>query len=73
MSITPNLNEGDLLVMNADLFHKTGAAYSDRIAIRFDFTPQLKFYKKIIPPLLCKFFEYHSSTKKAKYALYQKK
>ena len=64
LSVSPHLHEGDLLLMNADVFHKTGATYSDRISIRFDFTPHLGLFKKYLPSALSNFYDYFSSTKR---------
>ena len=69
IAVSPHLNAGDLLIMRADLFHKTGFVGTDRLSVRFDFTPKPKFLNSAVPVCLRQKWDDIVLTKKAKYAL----
>jgi len=67
--VVPKLNLYDLLVMRADVIHKTNDALSDRIAIRCDILPNKAYYEQSFVGFLNICFKYFFETNKAKYNL----
>lgn len=65
----PKLNLHDLLVMKADLIHKTNDAKINRIAIRCDILPKNSFYEQSFLGFLKICSKYFFQTKKSKYNL----
>lgn len=72
ISVSPHLYAGDLLIMRADLFHKTGFVGTDRLSIRFDFTPKPKFLYSSLPQFFRQKLDNIFLTNKAKYAFGKK-
>ena len=67
--IVPKLNVNDLLIMKADVIHKTNDAKIDRISIRCDILPKNAFYEQSILGFFKICLKYFFQTKKAKYNL----
>ena len=67
--IVPQLNLYDLLIMKADVIHKTNDAKIDRIAIRCDILPNNSFYEQSFLGFLNICCKYFFQTKKSKYNL----
>jgi hypothetical protein len=67
--IVPKLNLNDLLIMKADVIHKTNDAKIDRIAIRCDILPKNSFYEQSFMGFFIICLKYFFQTKKAQYNL----
>ena len=67
--IVPKLNLYDLLIMRADVIHKTNDANTDRIAIRCDILPEKAKYEQSFVGFLNICIKYFFETNKAKYNL----
>lgn len=67
--IVPKLNLNDLLIMRADVIHKTNDALTDRIAIRCDILPDNANYEQSFIGFLKICVRYFFETDKAKYNL----
>ena len=67
--IVPNLHLNDLLIMKADVIHKTNDAKIDRIAIRCDILPKNSVYEQTFLGFLKICLKYFFETKKARYNL----
>jgi len=67
--VVPKLNLYDLLVMKADVIHKTNDAITNRIAIRCDILPKNARYEQSFAGFLNICFKYFFETNKAKYNL----
>ncbi len=67
--IVPKLNLYDLLIMRADVIHKTNDAATDRIAIRCDILPNNARYEQSFLGFLKICLKYFFETNKAKYNL----
>lgn len=67
--IVPKLNLYDLLIMKADVIHKTNDAKIDRIAIRCDILPKYSFYEQSLLGFFNICIRYFFQTKKSKYNL----
>jgi hypothetical protein len=67
--IVPKLNLYDLLIMKADVIHKTNDAKIDRIAIRCDILPKNSFYEQSFMGFFIICLKYFFQTKKAQYNL----
>ncbi len=67
--IVPKLNLNDLLIMKADVIHKTNDAKIDRIAVRCDILPKNSFYEQSFLGFLKICLKYYFQTKKTKYNL----
>ena len=67
--IVPKLNLYDLLIMKADVIHKTNDAKIDRIAIRCDILPKNSFYEQSYIGFFNICLKYFFQTKKSKYNL----
>ena len=67
--VVPKLNLYDLLIMRADVIHKTNDAVTDRIAIRCDILPNKAIYEQSFFGFLTICFKYFFETNKAKYNL----
>ena len=67
--VVPKLNLYDLLIMRADVIHKTNDALTDRIAIRCDLLPEKTNYEQSFIGFLQICLRYFFETKKAKYNL----
>ena len=67
--IVPKLNVYDLLIMRADVIHKTNDAVTDRIAIRCDILPNKARYEQSFLGFLIICFKYFFETNKAQYNL----
>ena len=69
MKVVPKLRLNDLLIMKADVIHKTNDTKIDRIAIRCDILPKHSFYEQSLLGFFRIFLKYFFETKKAKYNL----
>jgi len=69
IKIVPELSLNDLLIMKADVIHKTNDAKINRIAIRCDILPKNSFYEQSLFGFLRICLKYFFETKKAKYNL----
>ena len=67
--VVPKLDLYDLLVMRADVIHKTNDALTDRIAIRCDILPKKANYEQSFIGFLNICLKYFFETNKAKYNL----
>ena len=67
--VVPKLNLYDLLVMKADVIHKTNDAVTNRIAIRCDILPSNARYEQSFLGFLNICLKYFFETNKAKYNL----
>jgi hypothetical protein len=67
--VVPQLNLYDLLIMKADVIHKTNDAKIDRIAIRCDILPKYSFYEQSFVGFLSICLKYFFQTKKTQYNL----
>jgi len=67
--IVPRLNLYDLLIMKADVIHKTNDAKIDRIAIRCDILPKNSFYEQSFIGFVMICLKYFFHTKKVQYNL----
>ncbi len=67
--VVPNLNLHDLLIMKADLIHKTNDSKIDRIAIRCDILPKNSFYEQSFLGFAKICLKYFFQTKKSRYNL----
>ena len=67
--IVPKLNLYDLLIMRADVIHKTNDAVTNRIAIRCDILPNQARYEQSFLGFLNICIRYFFETEKAKYNL----
>jgi hypothetical protein len=67
--IVPKLNLNDLLIMKADVIHKTNCAKIDRIAIRCDMLPKNSFYEQSFMGFFNICLKYFLQTKKTQYNL----
>ncbi len=67
--VVPKLNLYDLLVMRADVIHKTNDALTDRIAIRCDILPNQAKYEQSFIGFLNICLKYYFETDKSKYNL----
>lgn len=67
--IVPKLNLNDLLIMKADVIHKTNDAKIDRIAIRCDILPKNSFYEQSLMGFFYICLKYFFKTKKTQYNL----
>ncbi len=67
--VVPKLNLYDLLIMRADVIHKTNDAATDRIAIRCDILPNKAKYEQSFSGFLNICMKYFFETNKAKYNL----
>ena len=67
--VVPRLNLYDLLVMRADVIHKTNDAMTNRIAIRCDILPERANYEQSFTGFLNICLKYFFETNKAKYNL----
>ena len=67
--IVPKLDLHDLLIMKADVIHKTNDAKIDRIAIRCDILPKNSFYEQSFLGFLNICLKYFFQPKKSKYNL----
>ena len=67
--VVPKLNLYDLLVMRADVIHKTNDAVTNRIAIRCDILPRNARYEQSFLGFFSICLKYFFETKKAKYNL----
>ncbi len=67
--LVPKLNLYDLLIMRADVIHKTNDAATDRIAIRCDILPKKAKYEQSFIGFLNICLKYFFETNKAKYNL----
>lgn len=69
IKIVPKLKLYDLLIMKADVIHKTNDAKIDRIAIRCDILPKDSFYEQSLIGFFVICLKYFFQTKKSKYNL----
>ena len=69
MKVVPKLRLNDLLIMKADVIHKTNDTKIDRIAIRCDILPKHSFYEQSLLGFFRICLKYFFETKKAKYNL----
>ena len=69
IKIVPKLKLYDLLIMKADVIHKTNDAKIDRIAIRCDILPKNSFYEQSYIGFFNICLKYFFQTKKSKYNL----
>ena len=69
IKIVPKLNLYDLLIMKADVIHKTNDAKIDRIAIRCDILPKNSFYEQSLLGFFIICLKYFFQTKKVRYNL----
>ena len=67
--VVPKLKLNDLLIMKADVIHKTNDAKIDRIAIRCDILPKNSFYEQSIFGFVKICLRYFFQSKKTKYNL----
>ncbi len=67
--IVPKLGLYDLLIMRADVIHKTNDAVTDRIAIRCDILPDKAKYEQSFTGFISICLKYYFETNKAKYNL----
>jgi hypothetical protein len=67
--VVPKLNLYDLLVMRADVIHKTNDAITNRIAIRCDILPEKAIYEQSFIGFINICLKYFFETSKAKYNL----
>jgi len=67
--VVPKLNLYDLLIMKADVIHKTNDAKIDRIAIRCDILPKNSFYEQSFMGFFYICLKYFFQTKKTQYNL----
>lgn len=67
--VVPKLFLYDLLIMKADVIHKTNDSKINRIAIRCDILPKNSFYEQSIMGFLKICFKYFFETNKSKYNL----
>ena len=67
--VVPKLNIYDLLIMRADVIHKTNDAITDRIAIRCDILPNKAKYEQSFGGFINICIKYFFETNKAKYNL----
>ncbi len=69
IKVVPKLNLNDLLIMKADVIHKTNDAKIDRIAIRCDILPKNSFYEQTLMGFIIICLKYFFQTKKVRYNL----
>jgi len=69
IKIVPKLNLYDLLIMKADVIHKTNDAKIDRIAIRCDILPKNSFYEQSLLGFIIICLKYFFKSKKVRYNL----
>ena len=67
--VVPKLDLYDLLIMRADVIHKTNDAATDRIAIRCDILPKDGKYEQSLIGFINICLKYFFETNKAKYNL----
>ena len=69
IKIVPKLNLYDLLIMKADVIHKTNDAKIERIAIRCDILPKNSFYEQSLLGFSIICLKYFFQPKKLRYNL----
>ena len=69
IKVVPKLCLNDLLIMKADVIHRTNDTKIDRIAIRCDILPKYSFYEQSLLGFFKICLKYFFETKKAKYNL----
>lgn len=69
IKVVPKLNLYDLLIMKADVIHKTNDAKINRIAIRCDILPKNSLYEQSLLGFFSICLKYLFQTKKVKYNL----